>query len=440
MKPLIFTYLLTYGGSLVSLFRPYVGFLIYVCFAIIKPDALWSWAIPQGNYSRTIALSLLAGWILNGCGQWQFRRATPIVIGLIGFWLVIFVGAFFAPDQDLGWQTVEPMAKVVGPWIVGLTLIDSRAKLMQLAWVIVISQGYLAYEFNLLYYTTVFIPWEFQHGGLDNNGVAITMVTSIGMAFFLGLHAERWWQKGIVFVSAGLMAHVVLFSNSRGGMLSLILTAAVCFFLIPKQPKHYLVFALGIALVLRLAGENVQKRFFQAFASKEEGGDEGGKRKENWAACIQSMTEHPFGIGPCNWPVIAPQYGLPRMAAHSTWIQMGAELGLPGLFCLGLFYGTSWLRLWPIARGKIPVDDPWMRNFARMVIASIAGFLTSAQFVSSDGVELPYYLVLIGAGVLKLTSLQAEQRQAAAYTMHPSAMAQPLQAVPPLAPAGGYYP
>lgn len=407
MKPLIFTYALTYGGSLVSLFRPYIGFLIYVCFSIIKPDGLWSWAIPQGNYSRTIALALFAGWLLNGCGRWAMGKALPIAQGLIGFWFVIFIGAFFAPDQELGWMTVEPMAKVVVPWIVGMTLIDSRAKLMQLAWTIVISQGYLAYEFNLLYYTTVFIPWEFQHGGLDNNGIAITMVTSFGAAFFLGMHAERWWQKALALGSAALMAHVVLFSNSRGGMLSLIITAVVCFLLIPKQPKHYLMFALAIAMVLRLAGENVQKRFFSSFLTKEEGGDEGTNRKEHWAACLQSIAESPLGVGPNNWPVAAPRYGLPKMAAHSTWLQMGAELGLPGLFCLALFYGTSWLRLWPIARGRIPVDDPWMCHLARMVIASVTGFIASAQFVSSDGVELPYYLVLIGAGVLKLTSTPA---------------------------------
>ncbi len=40
MKGLIFTYVLTYGGALVSLFRPYYGFLVYVCFGLLKPEAL----------------------------------------------------------------------------------------------------------------------------------------------------------------------------------------------------------------------------------------------------------------------------------------------------------------------------------------------------------------------------------------------------------------
>jgi hypothetical protein len=39
-----------------------------------------------------------------------------------------------------------------------------------------------------------------------------------------------------------------------------------------------------------------------------------------------------------------------------------------------------------------------------MVIASLAGFAVAAQFVSLEGLEVPYYIVLIGAGALKLAS------------------------------------
>ena len=38
---LAFTYLMTYGGSAVALVNPFVGLLIYVCFAIIRPESLW---------------------------------------------------------------------------------------------------------------------------------------------------------------------------------------------------------------------------------------------------------------------------------------------------------------------------------------------------------------------------------------------------------------
>ena len=39
-----------------------------------------------------------------------------------------------------------------------------------------------------------------------------------------------------------------------------------------------------------------------------------------------------------------------------------------------------------------------------MVIASLAGFGAAAWFINVQGVELPYYITLIGAGTLKICS------------------------------------
>jgi len=347
---------------------------------------------------------------VNGFGDWRLGRGGRVIRSMIAYWLVLVAGAVTASNAEFGWKSVEPMAKVFLPLVAAATLVDSVAKLRQLAWVIVLSQGYLAYEFNLTYYTTeVFIPWEFFHGGLDNNGIAITMDTAIGLAFYLGLHADRWWQKAAAFGSAALMAHVVLFSNSRGGILSLLITMAGCFILTPKRPRDYLYLLLGVAIVVRLAGAGVQERFMTMFAEKGEveGADQGGKRLEHWKGCIDTLLKRPFGVGPNHWPITAPEYGLPVMAAHSTWLQMAAELGWPGVICLWGIYGTCLVRLWPLTRARTPVPDPWVRYLARMVIAGLIGFLASAQFVTVDGVELPYYLALIGAGTLRVASRPA---------------------------------
>ena len=75
-KGLILTYFLTYGGALVSLGRLFVGLLIYICFAIVKPEALWYWSVPRGNYSRIIAGALLVAWVLHGFGNWRLGRAS----------------------------------------------------------------------------------------------------------------------------------------------------------------------------------------------------------------------------------------------------------------------------------------------------------------------------------------------------------------------------
>src|SRR5436309_1937116 len=138
MKGAIFTYLLTYGGAVASLFDPFTGLLVYVAFAILRPQTLWYWSVPAGNYSRIVAIALLAGWGLSGFGRWDFGRARGVVIALLGYWAWLVVAALPAPDQGRAWAYLESMSKGFLPCLVAITLIDSVAKLRQLAWVIVL--------------------------------------------------------------------------------------------------------------------------------------------------------------------------------------------------------------------------------------------------------------------------------------------------------------
>ncbi|MEX0866462.1 MAG: DUF5935 domain-containing protein, partial [Pirellulales bacterium] len=143
MKSLIFTYLLTYGGSLVAVFNPYIGLLIYVLFAIVQPPVIWWYAVPVGNYARIIAVALLVGWVLQNTGSWSFGKAKVSVWLLVGFLFWMTLSTLFAASPNRASFFLEIQAKIVLPFIVGMTLIDTPAKLKQLAWVIVASTGYL---------------------------------------------------------------------------------------------------------------------------------------------------------------------------------------------------------------------------------------------------------------------------------------------------------
>jgi probable O-glycosylation ligase (exosortase A-associated) len=409
MKGLVFTYLLTYGGAIVSIRRPFIGLLVYVCFAIIKPEAMWPWAVPEGNYSLIIAVALLIGWVLGNFGNWRLGRARGIVYILITYWAWMAFCALLAPNSQVAWYYVEQQSKVFLPFLVGITTLDSIDKLKQLLWVIVLSQGYVAFELNLAYLNGFNQVREIGFAGMDNNSVSIAMVTGVGMAFFLGFETPRWWQKALTWAATLLMGHSVLLAFSRGGMLGLIVTALVAFLIIPKQPKHYAVFLIAILLGLRLAGKEVRERF--GTLSGGEGGTydySSQSRLDLWTACWRSMCQQPLGLGPAHWPLVAEQFGFTRgKEAHSLWFQLGAELGFPGLVCLILFYGLCIVRLWPLMR-QDPSVDPWLRAVARMVIASLIGFMFSAQFVSLSGLELPYYTALVGAGALRLAGQPEE--------------------------------
>jgi probable O-glycosylation ligase (exosortase A-associated) len=405
MKGLFFTYSLTYGGAVVSVFYPFIGLLIYICFSIIKPPAMWYWSVPIGNYDRIIGVAMLLGWVIKGTGNWRLGRATAVVLCLAAFHFWGIVGWAGSDVPSLAQLYVEQQTKTVLPFLVGITLISSLSHLKQIAWVIALSSGYLAYELNYFFYCGYNRVQEEGFGGMDNNCVAVAMVTAVGVSMFLGFAERRIWLKALAFLSAVLSAHVVMFAFSRGGMLGLVSLGVVAFLIIPREPKHYLIFALLLILAFRLAGTQVRDRFMSAFVDPEERDLSANTRLEMWGYCIQTMKKSPvLGCGPNHWMIQCERLGARPILAHSIWLQCGAELGIPGLALLLAFYGTCVARLWPLTRRKAAVADPWLSNAGRMVIASIAGFAVAGSFVSLVGLELPYYVVLLGAGVLKVAS------------------------------------
>jgi probable O-glycosylation ligase (exosortase A-associated) len=403
---LIFVYLMTYGGAVAALFNPFVGFLVYVSFAALRPESVWPWSVEPGNYSRIVAIGMLAGWTLKGFGRWDMGRGRAVILAVTGYFVWTILSASQAPDQEVARAYVELLAKIVLPILAGITMIGSARQLKLLAWVILLSHAYPAFEFNLAYlggYNKLRVE---GFSSMDNNSYAISLVACTGLAGFLAWHSERWWQKAVAAVCAGFMIHAILFSFSRGGMLGLIVLGLAAFAVMPKGPKELSALAMAALLVLSLAGPQVWERFQSTFAEKRERDASAQSRLDLWVACWDTMQKYPvFGAGPDHMPLRMEQYGFPKgKESHTLWLNVGAELGIPALLLLISYYGLCLIRLVPIARGKTPVSDPWLTYLARAVIASLCGFALSAQFVSLDFLETPYYIALLGAGVLKLST------------------------------------
>ncbi len=418
----LFTFFLTYGGAAAALFQPHYALLVYVCFAIVKPESMWPWSVEPWHYSRIVGVALLVGWAVHGFGKWEFGKAGGVVAALVLYGLWIVLSASFAPDQGAAWYFAEKQAKIILPFVAGITLIDTVAKLKQLAWVMILSQGMLANRMHDIFFlrSVEFAGTDvYNFSGLDNNSLAIGMCTCVGLAFFMGLTVERWWQRVICFLSAALMAHAVLFMFSRGGMVALVVTGLVSLVLIPRQPKHYMYFALAVIVALIMAGPGVRDRFFSAFVDQKTRDEAASSRLRQWGYCVDAIQEHPvLGVGPDHWPLSqSRKFNKDGGEAHSLWLHVAAELGVPGFLFLVLFYGITMLRLYPLTQARDFPGDPWLQGAARMVIASLVGFVVSAQFVSLKDLEQPFYVTLIGAGVLRLASAKRPE-PAPEWTTH----------------------
>ena len=274
---LLFTYAMTYGGSFFSLFNPFYGLLIYISFAILKPERMWAYSLTAGNYSRIVAISLLLGWALRGFGNWQLGRAKGIVFAFMGFWLWSIVsGLLAATDTDRALKFVEENGKVLLPFLVGVTIIETPKQLKILIWVIVLSMGYFAFRENESYY-----EFGLKEG---DNLTAHMMVVGAGLAFFSGLSSQSLVMKAGGLVAAALMVHAAMFHMSRAAMIGILVVGVLTFLVLPKNWKTLSLLIVAVAVGLRLAGPNIVQEFMTVTASEEERDSSAQSRFVLWAA------------------------------------------------------------------------------------------------------------------------------------------------------------
>jgi probable O-glycosylation ligase (exosortase A-associated) len=404
MKGLVFVYTLTALGVFGSLRKPIIGLYVYVLFAVLRPQYLWAFAGDMSNLSLMVGVAMLTGWALSGFGEKRVGRGGLIVAAMILFLCWTTISAFLAVNSDAALPWVIELLKIVAPFLVGITMLDARKHVRGLVWVIVIAQAYISFEMNVSYYFDGYNQVaDIGFGGMDNNSFGISLVTTIGPALSLALTEKQWKGRLGAAIAAVLILHATLLTFSRGAMVGLIAVGITAFVLMPKRPSYMLALVAAAALTLRLTGPQLMARYSSTVADADNRDDSAESRLDLWRDCLDVASRNPlFGVGARNWPLVAPTYGWPLgKEAHSTWMQTAAETGFPGVFLLLTLFAVPAVKLWPIAH-RLPGDDN--RDLVmggRAVVMSMAGFIVAGQFVTLSGLEIPYYMAMVGVMILK---------------------------------------
>jgi putative inorganic carbon (HCO3(-)) transporter len=402
MKGLIFTYAMVAFGVLGAFWAPALSLFVYIGFAVLRPEFLWGFAGDLTRVSFIVGFATVASWILRGTGSWRFGRGRTAIWVLLFYagWTVL--SALTAQDSALAMNELMPMVKLVLPIVIGATVLEERDA-TALLWIVVITQGYIALEMNDSYFLYAYNRAQDGFGGMDGNCFGISLVTVIGLAAAMGLAAKSWWARGLAFLATVLILHATLLTFSRGAFVGLVVVGVVALVLMPKRPTYLAaVLALGL-LTVRLMGPEVTAKINTTFASSDTRDASAQSRLDLWAECITVMERHPLlGVGPGNWPIAAREFGWSEgKQAHSTWMQTGAELGVPGVLSLLLFYLVTGLKLWPILRNRSTLEAKRRSTVAVGIILAIVGYIVSAMFVSLEGLEVPYYITLAGVVLMK---------------------------------------
>lgn len=247
-------------------------------------------------------------------------------------------------------------------------------------------------------------PGRIRFTGLydyDSNDFATLLASSLPIA--LHLVVRRDWQVPRPAGWVGVLALLVAFvwANSRGGFLAVLAAALVMLFgyrVVPARTRVGAVIAAALVFVVA-AGPTFWTRI-DSIANPHQDynmtSSEG--RWQLWQRGIGYMAQRPvFGVGVGGFPSAEGQLsegarearahgrGAKWSEPHNSFVQAGAELGLPGLL---MFSGMLWTAVYGLRHKR---DS----GLAVGLIAGIAALAVGGFFLSLAYKEMLYSLIAL---------------------------------------------
>jgi probable O-glycosylation ligase (exosortase A-associated) len=381
----------------VILFRPFFGLVIYSWLAYMRPqDMAWgmSRVLPL---SLWVALAMLAGIVVTlGRERLATFKLQTVLMALLAAWISVTVLTAVLPE----------MAKEVyghywkGILIAVLTtgLVRDRERFRTLLIVIAFSLGFLGAKRGLVGLLQGGAQYSDGPGGFmaDNNSFALMLNMALPLLVGIATTDPRRWVRITAAVMAALTVPTILFTFSRGGLLTLCIVAGM---LIWRSKNRWLVAGvMAVALVgfVALTSDSLTEKYLQRAETIDNYQEDGSAmgRINAWKTSWYVFLDYPvFGVGPNNLAAVfqrySPEPGRFRVA-HNAYFQLLAECGLPALL---LFLGAIGAALWRMQRLRAQTGQPWIEVQARMFQISILGYLVGSTFLNMAYNEVIYHLV-----------------------------------------------
>jgi O-antigen ligase len=266
----------------------------------------------------------------------------------------------------------------------------------------------------------------------DANDFALIMVCSLPFAvYFLRAPKSRKWRPLGMLAIMMFMIGIVK-SGSRGGFLALV---AVLLYIVLKYRalpvKVRLSASVAGVVLLAALGSTKYWTMMSSILHPQSDYNWSGEsgRREVWKRGIGYMLHNPvLGVGVKTFPTAEGRLneealvassqgrGFKWSVAHNSFIETGAELGIPGLcvFIAMIVVTLRGLSRLSSRRRHLP---PWIgmrvRILAQMITGSLVGFVIAGFFVSAEYFSYLYFLFGLSLGLQKLVQLRLGAVQAA---------------------------
>ena len=365
-----------------------------------------------------LSLGALGMWVMGGfaaSAQERYRHPAVKAAIFILVWMILSVpGSVY---QGLSFRfIIDDHLKTFLVMLVLVSTARGVADIERLALANVV--GASIYCLKIL--TTFSIGADGRLGNLyyyDANDLAMFIVATLPFTVYFVVRGTRVSHRLVALGAAGLLLLSIVKTGSRGGFLGLIAVSLFLLFgfrAIKARVRASAVVGGFLALMV-FAGPrywDMMATMLHPESDYNWSGQSDTGRMDIWKRGLGYMMARPvFGVGANAFstaegkisPLASRQQrgiGLKWSAAHNSFVQVGAELGVPGL--VGFL-----LMLWGIARSnravtKITVQRGRWSNEASLAQAmngSLVGYAVSGFFLSQGYCAFLYILCAMTVGL-----------------------------------------
>jgi O-antigen ligase len=377
----------------------FVAFIVYVF-------VITTYRVPVATLAMSVALLTLPL-------EPRPLRLPPVALWTAALLGWAFVGWGSSEYPAIVWDHVVEFAKVCAVVLVAVNVLTSRARLrlFMLAYL-----GFFAFYpvrgalFNYFIYGGTMsgrAVWSYVYSNPnDLAGMCLLFVALAAGA----LVAERTrWIRLCALAGVVVLPFLIIITQSRGAFVALLAFAAITLKGQWRRGRTLLLAGAALVTVLVAAPDTVWRRLgtLQQVANQDDGvavADQGSadQRLEIWKVARTIIAEHPAtGVGLGAYPEAHYLYAQRPVFdptarghrdTHSTYLNILAELGIPGLMLFGLVVAVPLLNAERVRR-RLKAVHPERAMQLHYLVLGMIGYLVAGVW-GSYGALVPTYLYL----------------------------------------------
>lgn len=276
----------------------------------------------------------------------------------------------------------------------------------------------------------------------DANYFSVDILLFLPIAFLLAQRARPHWQKWYCMGCFVVTLFALILSSSRGAFLGLVASSLYLVMRSRKRARNLTVIAVSLLVVMLVSPNSPLDRLRHPTSGDDTSADthvalmHGG---------IRLILAHPIlGVGLDNFITRIADYITPEEAshmdrvarvAHNSYIEIGAEAGIPALLTfLGILL-CSFFSMERVARTSRRYGATFLQDTALGLQAGLIGASIAIFFISAEYEKLLWMSIFIGmclpplAAAWKRKHKQAEARQIVEETPDPGTPGEILEPV-----------